>query len=300
MVHYVQLKTQLGQPPTNHSVDNALTSWMFFNNTPSLELLLQWKVIKNCFLFSQLASRHRQDVKDAAQVTLPLLQQSLVDPTYTATFLTATNNYLACHQKCFRFQGILRGTSIQQTFSGKLYQQKCAVPSCYTWVDVGLPYCKAHLASEMRLKLKPSTIQSAGLGVYAFQPSSHGGRRSKAVFQRNEKICEYFGEKLSLQEVERRYGSRFADGTEFTAPYVLEVEVNGRSNLYIDGALKRGIGTMINHGEHDSNANCFFYKNQVYAKTRIYHGEELLVSYGADYFRNNPDIQEFHETKVCT
>lgn len=284
VVHYVQLKKRI-----TVSVTNALTSWLFFGIIPNLDLLLQWPVIENCFLFSQLRSRRPKDVEAAAVIVLPLLQESLVNPALQKTFLTATNNYLALKQKCFTFQGRLRGTGVEQNFSGKLYQRKCAVPSCYTWVDVGLPYCKAHLESELHLEIKPSTIPSAGLGVFA-----KGRRRRGAVFQADQKICEYLGEKLRLPEIERRYGSRFAGGKEFTAPYVLEV----KTNLFVDGALLRGVGTMINHSDSKS-LNCFFHKNMVYALKPIYHGQELLVSYGSDYFRNDPDLQEVHETKVC-
>jgi hypothetical protein len=58
-------------------------------------------------------------------------------------------------------------------------------------------------------------------------------------------ICPYFGEIIDEQELFRRYADKTAYGVQIKA-----------HQIYEDGALKRGIGTLINH--YPANKNCRF------------------------------------------
>ena len=76
--------------------------------------------------------------------------------------------------------------------------------------------------------------------------------------------------------MDKRYGN-------YTAPYGLQL--HGR---YSDGALHRGLGTMVNHKRH---ANAFLRGTnggEVETKRRIDSGEFIDVSYGSDYRFSEP------------
>jgi hypothetical protein len=118
-------------------------------------------------------------------------------------------------------------------------------------------------------------------GLYAYDESS----KEKPIFKKNSWIVAYNGEKVSKQELGRRYGT-------YTAPY--GITVNKKKDIYEDGACKRGLGTLINHGPQNI-ANVNFRERAMNPGSHIpshmwiksirdiYHNTELIANYGNEY-----------------
>jgi hypothetical protein len=161
---------------------------------------------------------------------------------------------------------------------------------CKRSVIIGLPLCFQHTASVYHLKIKPSTIPNAGLGLFAYDRTKAD---NEIVFKPGDDICNYFGEVVTKEILDERYG-------DHTAPYGIVVSAN--QNKYEDTALQRGIGSLINH-KVKSRTNCKFVNNYHFIKIRshknIRNGVELFINYGNDY-RFDDDVNYSTNTKVRT
>ena len=97
------------------------------------------------------------------------------------------------------------------------------------------------------LRIDTSTIKkgdrSIGKGLFA------AGIPGSIVFCKGEVVVYYGGNKLTTEQMNKRYG-------EFTAPYGLEVGKKGEEVVY-DGVCDRGVGNLVNH-ELDLQANTRF------------------------------------------
>jgi hypothetical protein len=150
---------------------------------------------------------------------------------------------------------------------------------CKNRVAIGAPYCWVHLKYRKELVVK--TSPGKGKGVFAFKKEDD----REPVFHDGELVCAYGGQNVSVPELNRRYGKH-------TGPYALGGSFGeGRYTVqhHEDGALDRGIGTLLNHPNRGERSNCEFEydeainKYKVYAIRDIYKGEELLVHYGKKY-----------------
>jgi hypothetical protein len=157
-------------------------------------------------------------------------------------------------------------------------------------VIIGLPLCFQHTASVYHLKIKQSTIPNAGLGLFAYDRTKAD---NEIVFKPGDDICNYFGEVVTKEILDARYG-------DYTAPYGIVVSAN--QNKYEDTAIQRGIGSLINH-QVRSRTNCRFVNNHHFIKIRahknIRNGVELFINYGNDY-RFDDEVQYSTNTKVRT
>ena len=171
-------------------------------------------------------------------------------------------------------------------FDAPLETHRCRANSkasgtrCKNRVTIGLSTCWQHTLSQKFLQVKTSTIPEAGEGLFARKGPVDD--RSIVVFKPGEVVCQYNGEIISQQTLESRYG-------QFTAPYGVELRA-GRKE---DGALSRGIGTLINH--YPRKKNCRIAINranraQIISTKRIFNGDELYVSYGKSY-RFNENVE---------
>lgn len=118
------------------------------------------------------------------------------------------------------------------------------------------------------------------------------------VFNENDEICEYTGEMINNAELTKRYG-------RYTAPYAMQVASiqEEEGGLFEDGAIRRGIGTIINHSKKDKNADFVIQvingRNtyiKLVATKAIRNGQEIYV----DYTKGN-DINQhyiFNEKNV--
>ena len=137
---------------------------------------------------------------------------------------------------------------------------------CRRNVIKGLDRCWQHTRSELGLKIAPSGVPGAGLGLFTLRARKRG-----------DHICNYLGDTLGPQQVEERYG-------EATAPYTVEAP----RQRFIDGACRRGIGNFVNHAPA-AQANCrFSWSGQqqtmsIKATRGIPVGAELKLNYGSRY-----------------
>ena len=139
-------------------------------------------------------------------------------------------------------------------FTGRLQERPCAVLLCPNHVTVGLPYCPRHRRLIQGLAIKKSSIPNSGQGLFTTKE-----------FNKGELICKYVGEHIDEEELERRYG-------KYTAPYGMSLT----KNKYIDGALVRGIGNLINHN-FKRNANVEF-RNTKDGSSRRITGIDLVAT----------------------
>ena len=169
-------------------------------------------------------------------------------------------------------------------FNGKLESRRCEFTlangnQCKRNCIIGLPYCHTHLTSKYKIQIRDSLIPGAGKGLFAYDKKSDD---DAIIFRNEDKICPYFGEIINNNELNARYG-------EYTAPYGMKLN-NG---LYEDGALERGVGTLINHRPNAQANTRFSLSNQtnrvwIKATKNIRNNQELYVSYGRDYRFNEP------------
>ena len=173
-------------------------------------------------------------------------------------------------------------------FDHKLYTEQCSFikpnnTRCKSRVCIGLPYCWLHEQNVNHLKIKQSTIPGAGKGLFCYNPNSPD---DAIIFKKDTKICPYYGQIIDTEELINRYGNK-------TAPYGLEL----KKGLYDDGAIKRGIGTLINHCNNKSKCNCRFSVKQdktdcyIVATKNIKNGSELFINYGNNYKFDENDIK---------
>jgi len=132
------------------------------------------------------------------------------------------------------------------------------------------PYCRFHMRSILHLDVVPSSIPGAGRGLFSLVPRSKG-----------DHLVEYLGELISAQDVERRYPKGDV------GIYCLSLS----ASLFIDSALSRGVGASANAARRNTKPNARFVADsrsgtaRLEATRRIRADEEILLSYGRDYWQ---------------
>lgn len=142
-----------------------------------------------------------------------------------------------------------------------------------------LPYCAQHTKTLLGIRVAPSDIEGAGLGLFALQE-----------FPKGSLLAPLAGELIDTAELDRRYGRH-------TGPYAIIVGENTW-----DAALQRTVGNFANTRiwkgrsvKKGTNAEIVANLNDnarpwIEATRRIKAGDEILAWYGADY-RVEPDVQ---------
>jgi len=126
------------------------------------------------------------------------------------------------------------------------------------------------MRSILHLDVVPSSIPGAGRGLVSLVPRSKG-----------DHLVEYLGELISAQDVETRYPKGDV------GIYCLSLS----ASLFIDSALSRGVGASANAARRNTKPNARFVTDsrsctaRLEATRRIRADEEILVSYGRDYWR---------------
>ena len=168
-----------------------------------------------------------------------------------------------------------------QQFSGDLKSEQCEGKTihgsqCKRTTVIGTRWCYSHLLKFKHLRIKKSTLPNGGMGLYCVDCSSE----NDIVFRAGDKIISYDGELIDKEELEDRYG-------EHTAPYGIQIN----KNKFEDGALHRGVGTLVNHKSHSlSNARFGVSRNRIVliATKNIRSNTEIFVCYGREYRFNEP------------
>ena len=179
------------------------------------------------------------------------------------------------------FKFFISGTLV---FEAALVSERCRGITkeghrCKRMTVIGKGLCYNHLLKEKNLRIKQSTVRGLGKGLFALDNNQS---RDEIVFKKGEKIIEYGGEVLTSEELDDRY-------EDYTAPYGLEV--NKSKNIYEDGALERGIGTLCNHSVQKANARFSVNRNNkvsLVATKNIKNNSEIFIDYGTDYGFNEP------------
>lgn len=173
----------------------------------------------------------------------------------------------------------------RRKFQCVLQEAKCTFndPPCDRRVVISHGYCTEHLRAR-NLEIKKSTIEHAGLGLFACKVKKTD---PEIIFAEGENFAYYIGEVTTKEEMDRKYGRS-------TAPYSMGTDVKGQSGeIIIDAACKRGYAAYINHAD-DEKANSQFithvYDDEgkdplvyVQAQRDIYHEDEIVASYGKEY-----------------
>src|ERR1700756_5119631 len=140
------------------------------------------------------------------------------------------------------------------------------------------PYCRFHLRSVLKLDVDNSTIPGAGRGLFSLVDRPVGFP-----------LVDYMGELISAEETERRYPLN-SSGT-----YCLKIS----NSFFIDSALSRGIGALINHPGKGMKPNVKFVvctrKRSARLETieKVKAGDEIFVSYGDDYWKDAAKSSHF-------
>lgn len=178
------------------------------------------------------------------------------------------NNQSSCKITCSRCEGTTRvGTR------------------CRRRVCIGLPLCWMHLASNLHLKIKPSTIDPSMKGLFAWYPQDP----RKVLFAKKpppgarkkpgrppHKIVKYLGEVVTDAQLRQRYGTA-------TAPYAATLA----KNVKVDAACVRGAGSLANGSKNGRANNAKFSGNNIVARKNIKHGDEIIVAYGPGYWASH-------------
>jgi hypothetical protein len=143
-----------------------------------------------------------------------------------------------------------------------------------------LPVCHVHLNKNYGLKILPSRIPGAGLGLFATK-----------YFVPGQQISNYTGELITRRELDRRYHLGLA-------PYAFE----RLDRMVVDSACERGIASWINAPDDTNVSNAAFEHLPdltivVYAINQITPGDEILADYGINYFDGDINI---HRTRPYT
>lgn len=168
-------------------------------------------------------------------------------------------------------------------------------------VCMGLPYCWQHLRSILHLAV--GQTPDVGQGLFAAAPSSATvaiKTRKEPLFPSGELVVPYEpAELLSQAELDSRYDY---GPWNVTGPYALSFDAPGKNQKNImDAACVRSAGSLVNdpRGRHAQSGkklvpNVRFWESKgrrhqghvwLRATRPIYAGDEILVSYGPEYWR---------------
>ena len=187
------------------------------------------------------------------------------------------------------------------TFDGQLHSHQCTYilkndRRCKRRVVIGLPCCASHLPLEFQVQVRKSNIQEAGKGLFCYDPDKGS---KDVVFRNNNYVCPYAGEIISKKTLEQRYGLR-KHGQDNTAPYAIELA----KHKFEDGALERGVGTLINHNPLKANVEFILdgKSNRVFLEAikDIRNNEELYIDYGKEYKISEANVSSSTNNKKMT
>jgi hypothetical protein len=154
--------------------------------------------------------------------------------------------------------------------------RECVI--CNEHVDYA-PMCASHLKTCMGLIVKQTKL----IDPKTNRPFTFMGVFATRAFAKSAVLCKYSGDVLNKKQLARKYSNSPED-----ARYVI---VSGKPNRFVDGADARSVASMINcaiPGVSTVNVEYVVTENRdlpVIMTTRcIKKGEELLASYGDDYW----------------
>lgn len=173
---------------------------------------------------------------------------------------------------------------------------------CRNRVCIGGPYCWRHTLAKLRLRVRPSTISSAGVGVFAYDPAKGP---NEVVFKHNDIIIPKFWGEGPMDKT-ARYDND--PSLPCTAHYSMvrntTAEGGGTASdagMMYDAACLRSIASLINHANIPEQENAILAGDEEFIPVKVYADEirnhdEILVHYGAAYF-DGPDVSQSLTTR---
>jgi hypothetical protein len=146
---------------------------------------------------------------------------------------------------------------------------------CKRRVFIGFEFCWQHLRMNHHLKIKPSLIPGAGLGLFA----DDSKREANVILFHPKQIIfpSFGGDVVTEDEIDRRYGDESTD----VAIYAVRLD----GDKFVDAACRRGVLSHLNHSpNHLSNARLVFDQGEMLlqATKSIRNGSEILIDYGEE------------------
>ena len=176
-----------------------------------------------------------------------------------------------------------RGLCNQCSAISKSTGRRCRLTSCKI-----LGFCYLHLRQIHHLNVSESKHLPGESGLFAWNPKNDA---KTPIWKKGKIIISYDGEKLTSLDIDERYDYHDEKGqlVQPTAPYALEVRNRrGAGNFVIDAACKRGAAGLANAvkgREKGARKNAKLNESGNLVATRsIFHGDEILTSYGAPYW----------------
>ena len=171
---------------------------------------------------------------------------------------------------------------------------------CKIWTLIA-PYCSAHAKLLCNLQIKPSTIEGAGQGLFAYS------KTNEVVFTANQVVGNYFGERLSYDVYEKRYGAAL-DKTQklWFTPYAMMhngdfiidcfiirclTSICNDNIKYLEFANKNG-NTVMRISENVFHQGSNGSVCEIASYCDIKNGEELFLNYGDNYWGSYPQSKE--------
>ena len=146
-------------------------------------------------------------------------------------------------------------------------------------------HCWVHLAQKFGARIKPSTLQGAGKGLFAARD-----------FRKGDKVARYTGDLIPVAK-EAKHGENHSH-------YQLLLSEQGQGAIIDAARTNAAEGRMVNDARGSGQRNnCRFScdqtrKTAVLRATRnIKKGEELFVNYGRDYWPNVKATQAQGDSK---
>ena len=163
---------------------------------------------------------------------------------------------------------------------------RCERKTCTT-----LPFCPMHLKKHAHLRVGRTSLKDNNrprrrlpfAGLFACDPTQ---KKGEIVFKEDSWIVAYIGDKMTKNGLDARYPQ------DDTAPYAVTRQYY--PNQIWDGACSRGVANFANdaHGVNGRHNNAYLVYGTsmmgLRATEDIRNGDEILTSYGNEYWQHKP------------
>jgi hypothetical protein len=90
---------------------------------------------------------------------------------------------------------------------------------------------KTQILRYWKIEIKPSTIQGAGFGLFAYD-ANYPRNEKVIVFRRGDFIAPYAGEEIGIREIKRRYLGNEHQLGDVICPYVVQLDDPSRFDKF--------------------------------------------------------------------
>ena len=171
-------------------------------------------------------------------------------------------------------------------FSGVINIKICSQLMCYNFCNKFSHYCNECFKNNQKLQILNDSVNSIGYSLYAFNNKLNN---NNLIFNKNEIISLYGGEKISNYEKDIRYGNYFN-------PFIYTfkcINNNDYNNIIIDSSLQYSLGMLLEKSKNYDEINVEIIINYVKGDYEIYikalrniMNNEKLIVYSDEIFDN--------------